>query len=122
MDYPASRLMSAATMAYGVYAAVRPRHLADNMHASPGKEKTWDKVAYGYAVRDIPVSLAGVLGPARAVEAAMKARIASDLTDALTLGVAAGDGRTRGKVMGVTIGWAAANAAALVYDRRRLQR
>ena len=119
MDYPASRLMSAATMAYGVYAAVKPRHLADNMKASPGREQTWDKVAYGYALRDIPVSLAGIVGPGRAVEAAMKARIVSDLTDCVTLGVAAGDGRTRGKMMGLTLGWAALNVAALAYDRKR---
>ena len=122
MDYPASRLMSAATMAYGVFAAVKPRHLADNMKASPAREQTWDKVAYGYALRDIPVSLAGVLGPGRAVEAAMKARIVSDLTDCLALGVAANDGRTRGKMMGLTLGWAALNAAALTYDRRRSAR
>jgi len=122
MDYPASRLLSAASMAYGVYAAVKPRHLADAVHPSSGQDRTWDKVAYGYALRDIPVSLAGVLGPVRAVEASMKARILSDLTDAVTLGVAAGDGRARTKVMGMTIGWAVANIAALAYDRRRLAR
>lgn len=119
MDYPASRLLSAATMAYGIYAAVKPRHLADNLNAAPAKAATWDKVAYGYALRDIPVSLAGVLGPARAVEAAMKTRIVSDVTDAVALGTAAPDGRTRGKVLGVTLGWAVLNIAALTWDRRR---
>lgn len=119
MDYPASRLLSAATMAYGVYAAVKPRHLAESMHADPGRARTWDKVAYGYALRDIPVSLAGILGPANAVQAAMKARIASDITDAVALGTAARDGATRAKVMGVTLGWAALNVAALAWDRRR---
>lgn len=116
MDYPASRLLSAATMAYGVYAAVKPRHLATAMD---GKPETWDKVAYGYALRDIPVSLAAILGPAKAVEAAMKARIASDVTDAVALGTAARDGGTRAKVLGVTLGWAALNVAALAWDRKR---
>ena len=116
MDYPASRLLSAATMAYGVYAAVKPRHLATAMDGSP---ETWDKVAYGYALRDIPVSLAAILGPAKAVEAAMKARIASDVTDAVALGTAARDGGTRAKVLGVTLGWAALNVAALAWDRKR---
>lgn len=118
MDYPASRLLSAATMAYGVYAAVKPRHLADAMDGA-AKPETWDKVAYGYALRDIPVSLAAILGPARAVEAAMKTRIVSDVTDAIALGTAARDGGTRAKVLGVTLGWAALNVAALTWDRRR---
>lgn len=119
MDRKASRILSAATMAYGVYAAARPQHLAKNMHASGHRAQTYDKVAYGYALRDIPVSLAGVLGPAAAVDAAMKARIASDLTDAVALGVAAPDGQVRRKVLAVTLGWAALNAAALAWDRRR---
>lgn len=119
MDHPASRLLSTASLAYGVYAAARPRHLGRAMHATPGSEETWDKVAYGYALRDVPISLAGILGPASAVETAMKARIASDLLDALSLGVVANDGRTRGKILGITLGWAALNAAALTWDRRR---
>ena len=118
MDHPASRLLSTASLAYGVYAAVRPRHLGRAMNAAPGSAETWDKVAYGYALRDVPISLTAILGPAAAVETAMKARIASDLADALSLGVVARDGGTRGRILGITLGWAALNAAALAWDRR----
>ena len=90
------------------------------MDASGDRADTYEKVAYGYAARDIPISLAGILGPARLVEASMRARIAGDLIDSLALGAAAPNAGVRGKVMGVTAGWAVLNALALAYDRRRV--
>lgn len=111
--------MSAASAGYGVYCAVRPRHLGKNMQASGETLATYDKVAYGYALRDIPVSLTGMFGPGQAVEGAMKVRIASDLTDALSLGVVSPNGQVRSKILGITLGWAALNTLALAWDRRR---
>lgn len=116
--YRASRLISAASLGYGVFCAVRPRHLGQALEADASHLETYDKVAYGYAVRDIPVSLTGMLGPASAVETAIKVRIAADLFDAASLALAAPNGRVRAKVLAVTLSWAALNTAALAWDRR----
>ena len=56
---------------------------------------------------------------ARAVRWAMGARITGDLADCATLVARADDGQVRGKVMGLTLGWAALNAAALRWDDSR---
>lgn len=118
MDHPASRAMSAASAAYGVFASLKPRHLADNMGARGREVAKYDKLARAYGARDLSISAVGLLGPSRAVPVAMGLRIASDLTDALVLGSAAPDSRVRRKILGVTLGWAALNAVALAFDRR----
>lgn len=117
--YRASRVMSAATAAYGVYALVKPSHLADAMQAGAGERSGYDTLARTYGVRDLTISLLGAFGPARAVEWAMRARIAGDLADCATLLAKADDGKVRGKVAGVTLGWAALNLAAYRWDRSR---
>lgn len=119
MDYPVSRAMSVASAAYGVFAAAKPRHLADNMGATGDQVEEYDRMAYAYALRDIPVSALALLGPARAVPVSMGLRIASDLTDAFVLGRRAPTPAIRNKILGVTLGWATLNAAALAFDRRR---
>jgi len=80
-------------------------------------------MAYTYALRDIPVSAVGIFASNPAlVTASMLMRIASDLGDGTILGSMSQDEQVRAKVLKVTLGWAALNAAALVVDRRRERR
>lgn len=118
MDYPYSRAVLAASAAYGVFAAVKPRHLADNVDSSPLEAPVWDRLAYTYAGRELMVCGLGLLGGARAVPVAMGLRIASDLTDATVLGSTAPNNRVRAKMLGITVGWASLNVLALAADRR----
>ncbi|MBF4765537.1 hypothetical protein ISU07_20600 [Nocardioides islandensis] len=119
ISYPASRAMSAATAVYGVYALAKPSHLADVMGADPGERPGYDQLARAYGVRDLVISLLGVVGPAGAVRWAMRSRIAGDLADCATLVAKADEGKVRGKVAAVTLGWAALNLAAYRWDRKR---
>ncbi|GAA2126211.1 DUF4267 domain-containing protein [Nocardioides bigeumensis] len=120
ITFPASRAISLASAAYGVYALVRPEHLARAMEADPGEQEGYDNLARVYGVRDVTVSLLGILGPARGVQWAMRSRIASDLADCATLLTKADDGKIRGKAAAITVGWAALNFAAYRWDRARL--
>ena len=52
----------------------------------------------------------------------MVLRILGDLADAAVLATGTHDSKVQGKVLGVTLGWAALNTAALVADRRALRR
>ena len=118
MTFPLSRLMSTATASYGVYALADPWHLGrvlDPRHAAD-----YDLLAQTYGARDLAVSSVGMLGKGpRTVSTAMLIRIACDVSDGLILAAKAPDRQTRQKVLGVTLGWAALNAVALVTDRRR---
>ena len=49
----------------------------------------------------------------------MRGRIAGDLADCATLVTKADDGKVRGKVAAVTIGWAVLNFLAYRWDRSR---
>jgi hypothetical protein len=120
MSFPLSRLMSAATASYGVYALVSPRHLGNALTADPVEQAEYDVLARTYGARDLTVSAVGLLARnGEAVTAAMVVRIASDLSDCVLLSLQAKDSTARAKVLGVTLGWAALNLAALVTDRRR---
>ena len=111
--------MSAATAAYGVYALARPSHIGAAMDADPAEQASYDRLARIYGVRDVAISLLGVAGGPRAVRTAMGLRVASDLVDAGYLSTRAESSSVRGKVLAVTLGWAALNTLALVRDRRR---
>jgi hypothetical protein len=119
ISYPASRLMSAATAVYGVYALVKPSHLADVMRAEAGERAGYDRLARGYGVRDLLISAVGVFGPGRAVAWAMRSRMAGDLVDCMTLVPRSDQAKVRGKVAAVTVGWAALNLMAYRRDRVR---
>ena len=119
LSYPASRAISVASAAYGLYALAKPSYLADAMHAGADEREGYDNLAKVYGVRDLTISLLGVLGPARGVQWAMRSRIAGDLADCATLVTKADDGRVRGKAAALTIGWAVLNFAAYRWDRRR---
>lgn len=112
--------MSAATAAYGVFAVVRPDHLATALEAPAAPKPALDLLAYTYGARDLPVSALALTSRSPAVvTAAMVLRIAGDLTDAAILSLSTEDAKVRRKVLAVTLGWAAANTVALVVDRRR---
>jgi len=119
ISYPASRAMSAATAVYGVYALVKPSHLADVMGADAGERSGYDSLARVYGVRDLVICAVGVLGPGRGVAWAMRARMAGDLADCVTLVAKADEAKVRGKVAFVTVGWAVLNYLAYRWDRSR---
>ena len=121
MSFTLSRLMSAATASYGVYALAEPRHLGrfvDPKHAS-----SYDTLAHTYGARDLILSALGMFGRSeRTVTTAMVVRILSDVSDAAILSRRAHDDDTRKKLLGVTLGWASLNTMALAVDRRRARK
>ena len=119
ISYPASRAMLAASAVYGVYALVKPSHLADVMRADVDERSGYDNLARVYGVRDLVISAVGVFGPGRGVAWAVRARMAGDLVDCVTLVTKADEGRVRGKVAAVTVGWAVLNYLAFRWDRSR---
>ena len=119
VSFPASRAMLAASAVYGVYALVKPSHLADVMRADADERSGYDNLARAYGVRDLAISTVGVFGPRRSVGWAVRARVAGDLADCVTLVTKADEGRVRGKVAAVTVGWAALNYLAYRWDRSR---
>jgi hypothetical protein len=119
MTYPLSRAMSVATAGYGVFALLRPRHLGTALTKDPVARAGFDTLALTYGARDLTVSTLGLLGRSeRTVATAMAIRIAFDVSDGVILSARA-DRAARGKVLGVTLGWATLNAVALMVDRRR---
>lgn len=115
-----SRAVSAATLGYAVFSLVRPEHLGRAMEADAFEQPTYDSLARAYGVRDVVIGSLGLLAPSpKAVRTAMVLRIAGDLADAVVLASRAPDNRVRGKVLGVTLGYAALNAGALAIDARR---
>ena len=117
-----SKLISLFSAGYGAFALVKPRHLADNLEAPAGQAPAYDRMAYTYAGRDLAISgLALVSRNPSVITAAMTLRIASDLADASILGSGTSSRPdVQKKVLGITLGWAALNAAALLADRRQL--
>jgi hypothetical protein len=111
--------MAAATAAYGVYALAEPRHLGRALHDEPADQAAYDPWSRAFGVRDLAVSAVVLFGGARAVRTATATRIAFDVTDGTVLALRAPDSGTRAKVLGVTLGWAALNGAALALDSRR---
>jgi len=117
-----SKLISLATAAYGVFALVKPRHLANGIKAPAGQAPAFDRMAYTYAGRDLTISgLALVSSNPPVITAAMGLRILGDLADAAILGTGTSRPEVQKRVLAVTLGWAALNATALLVDRRRLE-
>lgn len=116
-----SKMLSLATAAYGAFALAKPRHLASGIDAPPDQAPAFDQMAYTYAGRDLSISgLALVSHNPSVVTGAMLLRILGDFADAAILATHAPSSQVRAKVLGVTLGWAALNTAALVADRRNL--
>jgi hypothetical protein len=117
MDHRLSRLTSAATAAYGLFALVRPSHLPDALEVRGPSRSTWEALALTYGGRDVAVSAVGIWGSPQVVRVAMAVRIASDLTDGAILSSRT-SGAVRRKAVAVTLAWAGINTAALVLDER----
>ena len=114
-----SRVLSAATGAYGVFALVNPRHLGAVLTDDRQQQQRYDLIATTYGFRDLAVSAVGVLGRSpQAVRTAMVIRIGCDLSDAVVIAPLAQSTRSRQKVLAATLGWASLNAIAVLVDRR----
>ena len=120
MSHPLSRLMSAATAAYGGYALAQPAHLWQAMRADRRDREGLELLARTYGVRDLAISSLGIFGrQPGTVKAAMLLRIAMDVGDCALLSTRTDDEAVRKKVAAVTLGWAGLNALALAIDSRR---
>jgi len=120
MSFPLSRLMSAATASYGVYALVVPRHLGTMLSSNRQEQADYDVLARTYGARDLTLAAIALFGHSTtAISTAMVVRISSDVSDGLLLSARVKDPTIRAKILGVTLGWAALNVAALLADRRR---
>lgn len=118
-----SRIMSAGTAAYAVYALVRPRHLGTALSEERQRQESYDLVATIFGCRDLPISVVGMLGRSEhSVRAAMLVRIVLDLTDSAVLAERAETPERSAKVRAVTVGWAALNTLAVIVDSRRTRR
>ena len=122
MTYRLSRLMSAATAAYGAFALARPDHLGSALEVPASERGGYEVLTLTYGVRDLAISTAGIVGSPATVRTAMKLRIANDVGDGIVLALRAKNDDVRQKALAVTMGWAALNSAALLIDSRRAKR
>ncbi|MGZ4478682.1 MAG: hypothetical protein ACXVW2_08710 [Nocardioidaceae bacterium] len=123
MTFALSRLMSAATATYGVYALAEPRHLGTALALRGRDAERLDLLARTYGARDLALSTLGVFGRSeKTVTAVMLVRITCDVADGVLLSRETDDDQVRAKILGITFGWAALNALALRIDRRRAKK
>jgi len=114
-----SKIMSAATAGYAVFALVKPRHLGKALTRSPLKQPEYDVVAQLFGPRDLAVSALALFAPTPvAQERAMIARVVLDLSDAVLLTREASHAAGKAKVLGATITWASLNVGAILADRK----
>lgn len=111
-------MITVATCGYATYALVRPGHLARALRAAPGEQRSLDRLARTYGVRDLASSALLLSSDPGLARAAMALRIASDLGDCAVLGASTEDPAVRRKVMAVTSAWATLNALAWWVDER----
>jgi hypothetical protein len=116
-----ARVLGALTTAYGVAVVVRPSVLTGPTGLGPRDGDPSPPVATlarAVGVRDAVSGLAVVLAPrGRAVQVALAVRVAADIGDAVTLGVALPDRDAARKAVAVAGGWAVLNALALATAR-----
>lgn len=111
-----TRLVSAATAGYGVYALARPQHLPDALGVGRRERDEYLALARTYGVRDLLISAVGVAGKRRAGRVSLGLRVASDLTDCALLLRKLDDPTARKKAAGATLGWATLNTLVLLAD------
>lgn len=114
--------MAAATAAYGGYALASPGHLTRALGEPESTRPAHDRLARVFGVRDLATSALVLSGDDSLVRAGMGLRVVSDLGDGLVLGASSTDPAVRRKIVAVTAGWAALNAAAWLVDTRRRNR
>lgn len=119
--FPASKAMSALSLAYAGYSLVRPSNLGRALEARP--ESAYDTTARLYGVRDLmSAGIPLVTDNKTAVTAAMVSRVAYDLGDCLILRPEARTDSAKRKVTAITLGWAGLNAAGYLLDRALLRK
>lgn len=109
------RALGVLTASYGGYTLVRPQSLTRAAGLTGGDLPTDSALALGRVIgaRDLLSGTAMIGSPAgAALRAAVIARVGCDLSDAIGLGSAAPKA-LRGKVLAITIGWAALCALSL---------
>lgn len=118
MAFLFSKIMSAGTAAYAVFALAKPRHLGNAVTADPSVQAQYDPLARIYGFRDLAVSAVALASGSReAARSAMLMRIFFDLTDAVVLAPRA-DAAKRQKLLGAALGWGALNTVAVLLDAR----
>lgn len=115
--FPITKVLSAASAVYGAYAIARPAHLGRALESKP--ETKYDSTARIFGIRDVVVSTVALLSKDRSViTAAAGTRVAFDIGDCLALRGEARTADAKRKITGITLGWAALNAAAYAADRK----
>lgn len=117
----ATRILGALTAGYGLNELLRPQHLAKAAHlgdprnASPAVRT----LGAGLGLRDIVSGAAMALAPAgRMLDTAVAARVAFDVTDAVAFAIGSPGAKTKVKVAGVALGWAALCGTSRAWTRR----
>lgn len=109
------RIIGGLTTAYGLYTLARPHSLARAAGVEPGdRDALRHHRNLGWAIggRDLVSGAAMVLAtPGKSLRAAITARVACDLGDAVGFGLWASP-RSRAKVIAVATGWGLLCAAA----------
>ncbi|GAY10817.1 hypothetical protein [Pseudonocardia sp. N23] len=112
-----ARVLGALTTAYGVAVVVRPSVLTGPTGLGPRHGDPSPPVATlarAVGVRDAVSGLAVAFAPrGAAMQVALAVRVAADIGDAVTLGVALSDRDAARRTIAVAGGWAALNALAL---------
>lgn len=112
------RVLGAATAVYSAAVIAKPEVLTTptGLGDSPASRTLGTAVG----VRDLVSGLAVALAPSGIpLRLALLVRVAMDIGDTVVLGAAAPDKATRNKIIGITLGWAALNAVALLATREK---
>lgn len=117
MTYPVTRALAAAGAAYGAYCLARPDALAGALDLPPSP--TLRRMSYLYGARDVPLGAVTLAAHPSRLAVTTALRVAADIADAAVLAPMV-RGSMRGKVLGVTLGWASLNATAYLIEHRRM--
>jgi hypothetical protein len=112
------RALGVATAVYSAAVIAKPKVLTkpSGLAETPATRT----LATAVGARDLVSGLAVTFAPSGLpLRLALLVRVAMDLGDTVVLGLAAPDKSTRAKVIGVTLGWAAINALALLATREQ---
>lgn len=104
-----TRVLGAATAAYGANELLRPQHLAKAANLGDPHQASPPVQVLGavLGVRDIDSGIAMMAAPAgRPLQAAIAARVAFDVGDCIGFTIGSPGSRTKAKVAGITLGWA----------------
>lgn len=116
-----TRVLGAATTAYGTNELLRPQHLAKAVNlGNPDVASPAVRVLGAVlGVRDIASGIAMMAAPVgRPLQAAIAARVAFDVGDCIAFVIGSPGAATKAKVAGITLGWAALCASSAEWAGR----